>query len=39
MTRPSDLAVAQDPECQRAFAEIAKIAKWIDRQLVIDLDL
>jgi len=32
-------AIVQDPECQQAFAEIAKIAKRIDRQLVIDLDL
>jgi hypothetical protein len=32
-------AIAQDPECQQVFAEIAKIAKRIDRQLVIDLDL
>ena len=32
-------AIAQDPECQQAFAEIAKFAKRISRELVIDLDL
>jgi hypothetical protein len=32
-------AVAQDPECQQAFAEIAKFATRISRELVIDLDL
>ena len=32
-------AIAQDPEIQWAFAEIAKFAKRIDQQLVIDLDL
>lgn len=32
-------AIAQDPEYQQAVAEIAKIAKRIDRQLVSDLDL
>jgi hypothetical protein len=32
-------AIAQDPECQQAFAEIAKFAKRISREMVIDLDL
>ena len=32
-------AIAKDPECQQVFAEIAKFAKRIDQQLVIDLDL
>lgn len=32
-------AITKDPECQRAFAEIAKFAKRISRELVIDLDL
>ena len=32
-------AIAQDPECQQAFAEIAKFAARISRELVIDLDL
>jgi len=32
-------AIVQDPECQQAFAEIAKFAKRINRELVIDLDL
>ena len=32
-------SIAQDPECQQAFAEIAKFAKRISRELVIDLDL
>ncbi len=32
-------AIAQDPECQQAFAEIAKFATRISRELVIDLDL
>ena len=31
--------IAQDPECQRVFAEIAKFAKRISREMVIDLDL
>jgi hypothetical protein len=31
--------IAQDPECQRVFAEIAKFAKRISRELVIDLEL
>lgn len=30
---------AQDPEYQQAVTEIAKIAKRINRELVIDLDL
>ena len=32
-------AIAHDAECQQAFAEIAKFAKRISRELVIDLDL
>jgi|SRR5580692_10372280 hypothetical protein len=32
-------AIAQDPECQQAFAEIAKFAKRISREMVVDLDL
>jgi hypothetical protein len=32
-------AIAQDPEIQWAFAEIAKFAKRISREMVIDLDL
>lgn len=32
-------AIARDPDCQQAFAEIAKFAKRISRQLVIDIDL
>ena len=32
-------AIAQDPECQQAFAEIAKFAKRISREMVTDLDL
>jgi hypothetical protein len=32
-------SIAQDPECQLVFAEIAKFAKRISRELVIDLDL
>ena len=32
-------AIALDPECQQAFAEIAKFAKRISREMVIDLDL
>ncbi len=31
--------VAQDPEIQRIFAEIAKIAKRISREMVTDVDL
>jgi hypothetical protein len=30
---------AKDPECQQAFVEIAKFAKMISREMVIDLDL
>ena len=33
------VAIAQDRECQRVFAEIAKFAKRISREMVIDLDL
>jgi hypothetical protein len=32
-------AIARDPECQQTFAEIAKFAKRISREMVIDLDL
>ena len=32
-------AIAEDPECQQTFAEIAKFAKRISREMVIDLDL
>ena len=32
-------AIAQDAECQQAFAEIAKFANRISRELVVDLDL
>ena len=32
-------AIAQDIECQQAFAEIAKFARRISRELVTDLDL
>jgi hypothetical protein len=32
-------AIAKDPECQRAFAEIAKFAKRVSQEMVIDLDL
>ena len=32
-------AIAQDPECQQVFAEIAKCATRISRELVVDLDL
>lgn len=32
-------AIAQDPECQQAFLEIAKFAKRLSRELVMDLDL
>lgn len=32
-------AIAQDPECQAAFAEIAKLARRVSRELVSDLDL
>ena len=32
-------AIALDPECQQAFAEIAKFAKRISRELVLDIDL
>jgi hypothetical protein len=30
---------AKDPECQQVFVEIAKFAKRISREMVIDLDL
>jgi hypothetical protein len=32
-------AIEKDPECQRVFAEIAKFATRISREMVIDLDL
>lgn len=32
-------AIAQDPDCQQAFAEIAKFATRISRELVTDIDL
>jgi hypothetical protein len=32
-------AIAQEPECQQTFVEIAKFAKRISREMVIDLDL
>lgn len=32
-------AIAQDPECQAVFAEIATFATRISRELVSDLDL
>src|SRR6476620_578104 len=32
-------AIAQDTECQQIFVEIAKFAKRISREMVIDLDL
>jgi hypothetical protein len=32
-------AIAKDPECQQVFAEIAKFAKRISQEMVIDLDL
>jgi hypothetical protein len=31
-------AIAQDPECQQAFTEIAKFAKRISREMVLDID-
>jgi hypothetical protein len=30
---------AKDPECKQAFVEIAKFAKRISREMIIDLDL
>ena len=32
-------AIALDSDCQMAFAEIARFAKRISREIVIDLDL
>ena len=32
-------AIAQDPECQQAFHEIATFAKRVSRELVTDIDL
>src|SRR3979409_33412 len=37
--RTPQAAIAQDPECQQIFAEIAKFAKRVSREMVIDLDL
>jgi hypothetical protein len=31
--------IAQDPECQQAFAEIAKFATRISREMITDLDI
>jgi hypothetical protein len=38
-SRRHQLSAIAHPECQQAFAEIAKFAKRISRELVIDLDL
>src|SRR5262245_52279926 len=35
----AQIAIAHDPECQQAFAEIARFAKRISRDMVVDLDL
>ncbi|MBV1696356.1 MAG: hypothetical protein KGP27_17990 [Hyphomicrobiales bacterium] len=32
-------AIEQDAECQQAFVEIARFAKRISRDLVVDIDL
>lgn len=32
-------SIARAPDCQQAFAEIARFAKRISRELVVDLDL
>lgn len=32
-------AIDKDPECQRIFAEIAKFATRISREMLLDLDL
>lgn len=32
-------AIANDPECQQAFAKVSKFATRISRELVTDLDL
>ena len=32
-------AIAKDPECQQVFAEIARFAKRMSRELVVDLAL
>lgn len=32
-------AIEQDAECQRAFVEIARFAKRISRDVVVDIDL
>ena len=32
-------AIEKDPECQQVFAEIAKFAKRISQEMVLDLDL
>jgi len=35
----AQVAIGQDVECQQAFVEIAKFAKRISREMVVDLDL
>lgn len=35
----AQITIGQDPECQLVFAEIAKFAKRLSRELVVDLDL
>jgi hypothetical protein len=37
--KEAQAAIARDVECQQAFAEIAKFAKRISREMVLDLDL
>lgn len=32
-------AIAQDAGCQQVFAEIAKFARRVSREMVLDLDL
>lgn len=32
-------AIAGDPDCQQAFAEIATFAKRVSREVVVDLEL
>ena len=32
-------AIAKDPECQQCFADIAKFATRVSREMVLDLDL
>jgi hypothetical protein len=38
-TEKAQTVFAKDPECQEAFVEIAKFAKRITREIVIDLHL